>query len=135
MLCKLKRIPVRQTNAAMRSRFADLVWIRSAMNAVSLGGKIDPYGAYWVVGSRRYVQLFIDVNTTEMKGGIIMVDRVFRDLHHFELALRSRAVLTAYCGRVDGDELVSFISLHALPVRSCHSTKRGEVQVQHGIPS
>src|SRR5690348_2402762 len=116
MLCKLKRIPVRQTNAAMRGRFADLVRIRSAMDAVTLGGKIDPHGAYWVVWSRRYVQLFIDVNTTEMKGGIIMVDRVFRDLHHFELALRSRAVFASYSGRIDGNELVSFISLHSLPV-------------------
>src|SRR6188768_4184647 len=116
MLCKLKRIPVRQTNAAMRGRFADLVRIRSAMDAVTLGGKIDPHGADWVVWSWRYVQLFIHVNATEVKRWIIMVDRVFRDLHHLELPLRSGALFTSYSSRVDGDELVSFISLHALPV-------------------
>src|SRR5690242_1314540 len=116
MLRKLKRIPVGQPNAPMGSRFADLVGIRGAVDAVTLGREIDPHGAYRVVWSRRYVQLFIDVNATEMKGGIIMVDRVFRDLHHLELALRSGAVFTSYSGRVDGDELVSFISLHPLPV-------------------
>jgi hypothetical protein len=51
-----------------------------------------------------------------MKRGIIMVDRVFRDFRHLELALRSGAIFTAYSGRIDGNELVTFtIGLHAPP--------------------
>jgi hypothetical protein len=45
-----------------------------------------------------------------------MVDRVFRDLRHLELALRSGAIFTSYSGGIDCNELVPFtISLHALP--------------------
>ena len=57
-----------------------------------------------------------DMNATEMKRGIIVVDRVFCDLHHLELALRSGAVFASYGGGIDGNDLVSFISLHALLV-------------------
>src|SRR5215831_3554154 len=35
------------------------------------------------------------MNATEMKRGIIVVDRVFCDLHHLELALRSGAVFAS----------------------------------------
>jgi hypothetical protein len=34
------------------------------MDAVTLGGKIDPHLAHWVVGSWRYIQLFLDTNAT-----------------------------------------------------------------------
>jgi hypothetical protein len=34
------------------------------MDAVTLGGKIDPHLAHWVVGSCRYLQLFLHMNAT-----------------------------------------------------------------------
>src|SRR5262249_12416977 len=58
--CKLQGVPVRQTNAAVRLRFADFRRVGCSMNAITLAGQTDPNCTHRIVGPGLIVNGFLE---------------------------------------------------------------------------
>ncbi len=66
-------IPVRQTDAAMGCGFADVLWLRCAVNAVGRGCQIDPNHAHRIIGPGRDSQLAVRFHALPGEFRIVVV--------------------------------------------------------------
>lgn len=58
--------------------FVCRVW--RAMNAISFGGEVDPDDTHGIVRSGGKIELFLNVDTTQVKRRVIVINRVLGDL-------------------------------------------------------
>jgi hypothetical protein len=72
----------------MRGGLADLIRVWRAMNAIPLGGEVDPDDTHGIVRPGGQVELFLHVDTTQVKRRIIVINWVLGDFGHLELAFR-----------------------------------------------
>src|SRR5262249_31137740 len=106
---KLKCIPIGQPDGAMRGSLADLVWVRCAMDPVTLGREVDPDGTDGVVWPGREIELLFHMDAAKVERRIIVIYGIFRDFSHFELALGCGSILAAHRSGVDGNHLAVLV--------------------------
>src|SRR4051812_17213810 len=49
LACKVERIPVRQADTAVRGCLADMIWIRSSVDAITLASEGYPHQSDWII--------------------------------------------------------------------------------------
>src|ERR1700738_3962311 len=77
-------VPVRQTDAAVRFRFGHASRERGAVNAIAVGGKIDPHRADRIVRARLDGERLPGMDALEVVVGVVAIGRIAVDLRYFQ---------------------------------------------------
>src|SRR6188472_646220 len=75
-LCKLKGVPIRESDASVGDRFADLCRLRGAVNAVPLARQCDPNEPNRIVWAWRNSKRLFGADTLETVLRIVAVGRI-----------------------------------------------------------
>lgn len=111
---EVDRVPVGQSDAAMRFGLADGLWRGRAVYAVGQGGEVDPDEADGVVRSRSDGELAFGLDLFPREPRIVNIGGVPVDPSHLEDPAWRRFFLAANRGRIEGDQVsVLVVGAHA----------------------
>src|SRR5579872_1286466 len=109
-------IPIREAHAAVGLGLGYLPRRRGAVDAVTLGGKIDPDRAHRIVRTGFDREGFAGMNALEMILGIVVISRIVVDCRHLQGAGRRRFLFASDGRRVKTDQRIRLVEqLHGLP--------------------
>src|SRR5689334_12776142 len=86
MLAELECIPVGEPDAAVRAVLAHGFRVGCAVDPITLRRERDPHETNRIVGPWRKVQGLLNMDASEIQGGVVVVGGILRDTRDLELA-------------------------------------------------